>query len=57
MHNTLAELRRFGASNIVVSSNVPTGRGGLPLASAKRVDDAGVAVYFTLKGKERCFRL
>ena len=57
MHNTLAELRRFGASNIVISSNVPTGRGGLPLASAKRVDDAGVAVYFTLKGKEPCFRL
>jgi hypothetical protein len=55
VHETLAELRRLGASNIVVSSNVPTGRGGLPLASAKRVDDVGVAVYFTLKGKQRCF--
>jgi hypothetical protein len=55
VRNILAELRRLGASNVVVSSNIPTGRGGLPLASAKRVDDIGVAVYFTLKGKERCF--
>lgn len=55
MHSTLAELRRLDASNVVVSSNVPTGRGGLPLASAKRVDDVGVAVYFTRKGKKGCF--
>jgi hypothetical protein len=54
LHKTLAELRRLGASNVIISSNIPTGRGGLPLASAKRVDDVGVAVYFTRKGKDLC---
>lgn len=49
------ELRRLGARLPVVSTNVALRRDGLPLASAKRVDDPGVAVYFTYKGKQTCF--
>lgn len=51
----LDELRRLGASNSVVSTNVALRRDGLPLASAKRVDDTGVAVYFIYKNKQTCF--
>jgi hypothetical protein len=45
------ELRRLGASNVVLSSNIPTRLDGLPYADAarKRIDDPGVAVYFTLR--------
>lgn len=49
------ELRRLGAKNSVVSSNVALRRDGLPLSSAKRVDDVGVAVYFMYKDKQTCF--
>jgi hypothetical protein len=49
------ELRRLGARNSVVSTNVALRRDGLPLASAKRVDDTGAAVYFMYKGKQTCF--
>lgn len=49
------ELRRLGARNSVVSTNVRLRRDGLPLAEAKRVDDVGVAVYFGYKGKQTCF--
>lgn len=47
------ELRRLGARNVVISSNVPIRLDGLPYASEakRRYDDPGVAVYFTLKGK------
>jgi hypothetical protein len=47
------QLRLLGASNVVISSNVPVRNDGLPYADAakRRYDDPGVAVYFTLKGK------
>lgn len=49
-----AELRRLGARHVVISSNVPIRQNGLPYASEskRRYDDPGVAVYFTLKGKQ-----
>lgn len=48
------ELRLLGARNVVISSNVPIRNDGLPYASEskRRYDDPGVAVYFTLKGKQ-----
>lgn len=49
------ELRLLEAKNAVVSTNVPLRRDGLPLASAKRVEDTGAAVYFLYKGKQTCF--
>jgi len=46
-----AELDRLGAINVVISTNLPVRADGMPMASAaaRRIDDPGVAVYFTLK--------
>jgi hypothetical protein len=52
--NLLTQLKRLGADNIVVSSNVMLRRDGLPYANQRRPDDTGVAVYFTLKGQQQC---
>lgn len=47
------ELDRLKARNPVLSTNVPLRNDGMPRADAaeRRLDDPGVAVYFTLKGK------
>lgn len=55
VREVMGELRRLGARSCVVSTNVPTRRDGLPLASAKRVDDPGVAVYFRYKDRQMAF--
>jgi hypothetical protein len=47
----LNELRLLGAKNLVISSNVPLRRDGLPYATFKEPDDSGVAVYFQIKDK------
>lgn len=48
------ELGRLGARNIVLSTNIPLRQDGMPYAGAalKRMDDPGIAAYFTLKGKQ-----
>lgn len=47
------ELRRLGARDVVVSSNVPIRNDGLPYANEmkRKIDDPGVAVFFVLNGK------
>lgn len=50
----LNELRLMGARNVVISSNVPLRRDGLPYANHGAVEDAGVAVYFERDGKPMC---
>ena len=45
------ELRRLGATDIVVSTNVPVKADGLLYADNKRLDDPGIAVYFKFKRK------
>jgi len=47
----LAELTALGARNVVVSSNVALRRDGLPYSEQRRLDDPGVAVYFTLRDR------
>lgn len=47
----LDELMRLGAGGIVISSNIPVKRDGLPYASYKEPSDPGVAVYFCLGKK------
>lgn len=48
------ELRRLGASSVVISSNLRLNLDGTPSASqAAMLGDPGVAVYFKLKGKPR----
>jgi hypothetical protein len=51
------EIRLLGGRNIIVSSNVAVRQDGLPYADAARrkINDAGVAVYFDLKGAQKCF--
>lgn len=44
------ELSRHGAKNIIVSSNVPLRKDGLPRASFRSPDDRGIAVYFFVNG-------
>lgn len=48
----LLELDRLGAENVVVSTNLALRMDGLP-RSNQRVDDEGVAVYFTLLDQPR----
>lgn len=47
------ELGRLGARNVVISTNVPLRQDGNPYAGAAtaRMDDPGVAVYFTLRDR------
>jgi hypothetical protein len=48
----MGELRRLGATDIVVSTNVPVKADGLLYADNKRLDDPGIAVYFRFKKKQ-----
>jgi hypothetical protein len=48
------ELRRLGAANILISSNLMTRDDGMPYAKQRKIlDDPGVAVYFKLQGQPR----
>jgi hypothetical protein len=46
-------LRLLGATNIIVSSNMPTKSDGLPYADDSGIADPGIAVYFDFKKKPR----
>jgi hypothetical protein len=48
------ELDRLGATNVVVSSNVPVRKDGYLYSdmSMTKIDDPGVAVYFKYKGQQ-----
>ena len=50
-----AELHRLGAISIILSTNLPLRGDGLPRAGVHKIDDPGVAVYFTYKKQEMCF--
>lgn len=47
--------RGYGNAQVVISTNIPLRRDGLPLANQRKPDDVGVAVYFTYKKQQRCF--
>lgn len=49
------EVRRLGGSGLVISSNLPLRRDGMPYANASQPADRGVAVYFRYKKKPMCF--
>lgn len=50
----IEELNRLGATNVVISSNAPTRASGVIDTEklSRRLDDPGVAVYFTYSGKQ-----
>lgn len=49
----MEELRKLGATGVILSSNLPLRLDGRPYADAARrlIDDPGVAVYFKLRNK------
>ena len=50
-----AELTRLGASDPILSTNVPVGLKGMPLSNKGEPGDTGAAVYITLGGKPLVF--
>jgi hypothetical protein len=50
----LRELELLGADDIVMSTNIPIRKDGLPYANQRQPDDPGVAIYFTLDGQPQC---
>lgn len=53
----MLELERWGATNVVVSTNIPLRRDGTPYRDGldDRPQDPGVAVYFTKRNRPVCF--
>jgi len=47
-----SELERLGAKNVVMSSNLSLTQAMRPYAKQEKINDPGIAVYFTLKGKQ-----
>lgn len=51
-HFLAEELRRLGASEEILSTNVRQRLGGAPVSGAPQPDDRGAALYFKLDGKD-----
>lgn len=49
-----SELKRLGAKNIIISTNIPLKQDGDPYSRFKKPDDCGVAVYFDRDNKQQC---
>lgn len=55
LRRLLEQVRLLGADRPVLSTNVELRLDGLPRASdARKLDDPGAALYFTLRGQARC---
>jgi len=54
-NNLLAELKRLGAKEIIISTNIRLRNDGLPYASQRPPEDKGVAIYFKYKKREMVF--
>lgn len=48
------EVARSGGSHLVLSTNIPLRRDGLPYANHRQPEDPCVAVYYMRKGKQVC---
>jgi hypothetical protein len=55
----LRELKLLGARDVLISSNIPLRRDGLPMVPDREPEDPGVAVYFTrlVAGRSKPFVL
>jgi hypothetical protein len=49
------EVELLGGTKLVISSNLPLRKDGLPMSRAGSIRDLGVAVYFEVKKKPMCF--
>jgi hypothetical protein len=54
MGDLIREVRLSAGRDLIISSNVPLRRDGLPYANAREPDDPGVAAYFVRKGQQVC---
>lgn len=52
--NLLYEMRLLGGKSIIINSNIPIRKDGLPYATYREPMDPGVAVYFELGGQNQC---
>lgn len=52
---TIAEIKRFGGTNIIISTNVHLRNDGYPYANYGKLDDCGIAVYFTYEKNQVVF--
>lgn len=52
--NVQDELSRLGASDVIISSNMPRNMDGSISSRKIRLNDTGVAVYFKMNGEDRC---
>lgn len=50
----LNEIKLFGATHPIISSDLELRNDGLPYANQRMPGNSGVAVYFVLKGEQRC---
>lgn len=48
------QLDLMGATNVIISTNIPLTRYGTPYANFRMPDDSGVAVYYELDGVQQC---
>lgn len=48
-------LHRLYGKDLIISTNIRLRLDGMPYADQRKVDDPGVAVYFTYKNKPMCF--
>lgn len=55
IENVQQEVQRLGGTNLIISSNLPLRRDGLPYARPGNITDTGVAVYFRYAGRDMCF--
>ena len=55
IQNVQREVALLGGVRLVISSNLPLRRDGMPMARAGYIGDTGVAVYFDLKKKPMYF--
>lgn len=53
--NLQREVQMLGGKDLVISSNLPLRRDGMPSARSTYVSEKGVAAYFMLKKKPMCF--
>lgn len=53
--NLTRQIELLGGKDVIISSNLPIRRDGLPYADATAGGDPGVAVYFNYKKKPMCF--
>jgi DnaJ-domain-containing protein 1 len=48
------ELALLGATSVLISTNIPLRKDGLPYSNFRQPSDQGVAVYFHLNGNQQC---